>query len=117
MARAFVADINVHLAGKAHVDLDGGVGCRAAEGMDRAVQPAAEPGVFFGEGRDKGFAGEVHGTWVAPPRGANGFGYDPMFLPDGAALTFGEMAPAEKHAHNHRARAFALLAAACLPPA
>jgi XTP/dITP diphosphohydrolase len=58
--------------------------------------------------------GEVHGTIVWPPRGGNGFGYDPIFVPDGHALTFGEMAPEAKHAMSHRARAFAALRAACL---
>jgi XTP/dITP diphosphohydrolase len=59
------------------------------------------------------FFGRVDGTWVWPPRGANGFGYDPMFVPTGGALTYGEMAPEEKHAASHRARAFHQLLAAC----
>jgi XTP/dITP diphosphohydrolase len=54
------------------------------------------------------------GHWVWPPRGANGFGYDPMFVPDGGAETFGEMAPGEARDQPPR-RAFAQLAAACLP--
>jgi len=62
------------------------------------------------------FEGRIDGTAVWPPRGTNGFGYDPMFVPEHAALTFGEMAPEEKHACNHRARAFAAFAAAALPP-
>jgi XTP/dITP diphosphohydrolase len=61
------------------------------------------------------FRGEVHGTLVYPPRGANGFGYDPMFVPNGHDVTFGEMDPAAKQAMSHRARAFALFAAAKLP--
>jgi XTP/dITP diphosphohydrolase len=60
------------------------------------------------------FVGRVDGTAVWPPRGALGFGYDPMFLPEGAAHTFGEMAPDAKHALSHRARAFAQLVATCL---
>jgi XTP/dITP diphosphohydrolase len=67
------------------------------------------------DGHTEGFEGKVHGHWVHPPRGTRGFGYDPMFIPDGATETFGEMDPAAKHAISHRARAFALLAAACLP--
>jgi XTP/dITP diphosphohydrolase len=59
------------------------------------------------------FLGRVDGTWVWPPRGARGFGYDPIFLPAGAALTYGEMAPVEKHASSHRARAFHQLLASC----
>lgn len=62
------------------------------------------------------FEGRVDGTLVWPPRGTRGFGYDPMFLPDGHALTFGEMEPAKKHDMSHRARAFALLVAACFRP-
>lgn len=60
------------------------------------------------------FEGKVSGRLVWPPRGGRGFGYDPMFLPDGSSLTFGEMDPASKHAISHRARAFALFADACL---
>ncbi|ALL14816.1 RdgB/HAM1 family non-canonical purine NTP pyrophosphatase [Caulobacter henricii] len=56
--------------------------------------------------------GEVHGTLTFPPRGTRGFGYDPIFVPDGHALTFGEMEPAAKDAMSHRARAFEKLKAA-----
>jgi XTP/dITP diphosphohydrolase len=55
------------------------------------------------------FQGEVQGTLTWPPRGDRGFGYDPMFVPSGRALTFGEMDPTEKHRISHRARAFAKL--------
>lgn len=68
------------------------------------------------DGQAAYFRGEVEGTLVWPPRGTLGFGYDPMFLPDHRAETFGEMAPAEKHRISHRAAAFMLLAKACLPP-
>jgi len=67
------------------------------------------------------FEAAVDGTLVWPPRGNEGFGYDPMFLPDGHARTFGEMSRREKHALppagrglSHRARAFLKLAEACL---
>jgi len=93
------------------------VAALAAPHPDRAAWFTCALVLAWPDGHTEGFVGEVHGSWVAPPRGSNGFGYDPMFLPEGAALTFGEMAPEEKHAHNHRARAFALLAAACLSPA
>jgi XTP/dITP diphosphohydrolase len=52
------------------------------------------------------FEGRVDGSLVFPPRGRNGFGYDPIFLPEGESETFGEMEPARKHAMSHRARAF-----------
>jgi XTP/dITP diphosphohydrolase len=68
------------------------------------------------DGHTEGFLGEAHGQWVWPPRGTNGFGYDPMFIPTGGTETFGEMTPAAKHAISHRAAAFTLLSAACLPP-
>jgi XTP/dITP diphosphohydrolase len=63
------------------------------------------------DGAVETFEGRIDGTWVWPPRGTEGFGYDPMFLPDGEVETFGEMAPARKHAISHRARAFAALRA------
>jgi XTP/dITP diphosphohydrolase len=73
------------------------------------------------DGHVEAFAAAVHGTLVWPPRGDKGFGYDPMFLPDGHARTFGEMTNAEKHGLpptgkglSHRARAFLKLAEACL---
>jgi len=59
------------------------------------------------------FRGEAHGQLVWPPRGERGFGYDPMFVPDGYDFTFGEMGPELKHQISHRARAFAKLVAAC----
>ena len=59
------------------------------------------------------FRGEVHGTLTWPPRGDNGFGYDPMFIPEGYAQTFGELSHEIKYAIDHRARAFAKLVAAC----
>jgi XTP/dITP diphosphohydrolase len=67
------------------------------------------------DGHTEIFEGRIDGTAVWPPRGANGFGYDPMFVPEDAALSFGEMTPEEKHARNHRARAFTRLIGASLP--
>ena len=60
------------------------------------------------DGETRTFEGKAFGRLVWPPRGARGFGYDPMFLPDGGKLTFGEMEPAAKHAISHRARVFEL---------
>ena len=60
------------------------------------------------------FEGKVWGHLVWPPRGSKGFGYDPMFVAEGHALTFGEMEPDAKHAISHRARAFQQFASACL---
>jgi XTP/dITP diphosphohydrolase len=74
------------------------------------------------DGRIDVFEGRVDGDLVFPPRGTAGFGYDPIFRPDGHARTFGEMSAEEKHgipadgslALSHRARAFQKLARACL---
>ncbi len=66
------------------------------------------------DGSSELFEGKVFGRLVWPPRGGNGFGYDPMFQPDDAEETFGEMVPEEKYAISHRTRAFAAFKAACL---
>ncbi len=65
------------------------------------------------DGHVETFEGRVYGRLVFPPRGDNGFGYDPIFEPVGETRTFGEMDAAEKHAMSHRAQAFDLLLAAC----
>ncbi|MEM7635138.1 MAG: RdgB/HAM1 family non-canonical purine NTP pyrophosphatase [Pseudomonadota bacterium] len=61
------------------------------------------------------FTGKVHGDMVWPPKGEHGFGYDPVFRPEGHDVTFGEMDPDAKHAMSHRARAFAQLVDALTP--
>jgi XTP/dITP diphosphohydrolase len=73
------------------------------------------------DGHVEQFEARVGGTLIWPPRGDRGFGYDPMFLPDGQQRTFGEMSSEEKHGLpprgkglSHRARAFIKLAEACL---
>ena len=66
------------------------------------------------DGHMENFRGEVDGTLVWPPRGTNGFGFDPMFAPEHGPLTFGEMEPEQKNALNHRVRAFKKLVDACL---
>lgn len=65
------------------------------------------------DGHDELFVGKVDGQVVWPMRGKHGFGYDPIFAPDGFSETFGEMDPAQKHAMSHRADAFAKLVAGC----
>ena len=61
--------------------------------------------------------GRVDGNIVWPPRGGKGFGYDPVFVPNGYDLAFAEMEPAAKHAMSHRADAFRQLTARCFRPA
>jgi XTP/dITP diphosphohydrolase len=77
--------------------------------------------VAWPDGHVEEFDARVNGTVVWPPRGDKGFGYDPLFLPDGQTRTFGEMSAEEKHGLpprgqglSHRARAFLKLAEACL---
>jgi XTP/dITP diphosphohydrolase len=77
--------------------------------------------VAWPDGHTENFEATVEGTLVWPPRGNAGFGYDPMFLPNGHDRTFGEMTADEKHGLpprgqglSHRARAFMQLADACL---
>ncbi|RWI22808.1 RdgB/HAM1 family non-canonical purine NTP pyrophosphatase [Mesorhizobium sp.] len=94
-----------------------------------AVDPAQRKGRFvaviclaFPDGAAEYFRGEVEGTLIWPPRGELGFGYDPVFVPDGFEKTFGEMTAEEKHgwkpgqptALSHRARAFQKFALARL---
>jgi XTP/dITP diphosphohydrolase len=87
---------------------------RIGEAADRRAWFVAALCQGWPDGYAQTFVGRVDGTVVWPPRGALGFGYDPMFLPAGGSLTFGEMEPAVKHTVSHRARAFAQLLAACL---
>ena len=90
--------------------------------VNREMGEASDRGAWFiaalclgwPDGHTETFVGRVDGSVVWPPRGSFGFGYDPMFLPNGANLTFGEMAAEAKHAVSHRARAFAQVVAACL---
>ncbi len=77
--------------------------------------------VAWPDGHVEEFEARVNGTVVWPPRGTKGFGYDPIFLPDGQTQTFGEMSAEDKHGLpprgrglSHRARAFLKLAEACL---
>ena len=67
-------------------------------------------------GHIKIFEGRVDGKLVWPPRGDKGFGYDPMFVPKGFNITFGEFKPVDKHAISHRANAFGKLTATYFPP-
>ncbi|HEX8482696.1 MAG TPA: RdgB/HAM1 family non-canonical purine NTP pyrophosphatase [Allosphingosinicella sp.] len=70
--------------------------------------------VCWPDGRSEWFEGRVEGTLTWPPRGDRGFGYDPIFVPAGRDITFGEMDPVEKHRISHRADAFRKLVAALM---
>ena len=80
---------------------------------DRSARFVCALALAWPGGHTEVFEGTVAGTLVWPPRGERGFGYDPMFLPDGHAETFGEMEPDAKHAISHRADAFRKLVATC----
>lgn len=82
-------------------------------GGDPAALFVAVLALAWPDGHVECHRGEVLGRVVFPPRGTRGFGYDPIFVPDGGTETFGEMDPARKHAMSHRAIAFAKLAAQC----
>ena len=73
--------------------------------------------VAWPDGDHRLFEGRVDGHLVWPARGGNGFGYDPMFVADGAQQTYGEMEPKEKYATSHRTRAFAAFKRDCLEEA
>jgi XTP/dITP diphosphohydrolase len=100
---------------------EGLVACGAVSPESRRACFIAVLCLAWPDGHVEEFEGRVDGTLIWPPRGDKGFGYDPMFLPDGEKLTFGEMMSVEKHrlppagrGLSHRARAFLQLADACL---
>jgi XTP/dITP diphosphohydrolase len=80
---------------------------------DRDATFVAVLALAWPDGHSELFRGEARGTLTWPPRGDRGFGYDPMFIPLGGTLTFGEMDAGEKHKISHRARAFAKLVEGC----
>ena len=89
------------------------------EGMLQEIGPQAERAAQFNcvlaiawpDGESAVYEGVLRGSLVWPPRGKRGFGYDPVFVPNGHKETFGEMDPEAKHAIRHRADAFAKLVA------
>lgn len=65
------------------------------------------------DGHVEAVEGHAHGTLSFPPRGTKGFGYDPIFIPEGHSRTYAELEPDQKHAISHRADAFRQLVAKC----
>lgn len=86
---------------------------RESHADDRTAHFACALSLAWPDGHVESFEGQVHGALIWPPRGGKGFGYDPVFVPEGLDVTFAEMDPGHKHSMSHRARAFALLVAAC----
>lgn len=89
------------------------VECRLGKSSDRNAYFIAALALCWPDGHSEIFTGRVYGTLVWPKRGTLGFGYDPMFLPQGGTKTFGEMEPGIKHSISHRSKAFAKLVRAC----
>lgn len=80
---------------------------------DRGAHFVSVLALAWPDGHSECFEGRVYGSLVWPPRGDRGFGYDPMFVPEGEDITYGEMDPALKHASSHRAVAFRKMTDAC----
>ena len=102
--------------GRARISAPRWSGCGASlsdMGRDRSAHFVAVLALAWPDGEIATFRGEVHGRLVWPPRGERGFGYDPIFVPDGYEMTFGEIDPDEKHRISHRARAFEKLVREC----
>jgi len=89
------------------------------EGMLQALGPDVDRSCWFScvlalawpDGESVTYEGRVDGSYTWPPRGDKGFGYDPVFLPEGMHNTFAEIDPEQKHRISHRADAFAKLVA------
>jgi len=86
---------------------------KAHKATTRAAHFTCALSLAWPDGHVETFEGYVHGSLVWPPRGQQGFGYDPVFEPDGFDITFGEMDPDAKHAMSHRADAFKQLIEVC----
>lgn len=92
------------------------------DAKDRTARFVSVLCLAWPDGHTELFRGEVEGTVVWPPRGSQGFGYDPVFQPEGFETSFGEMSAEQKHgwkpgdaaALSHRARAFKLFVETCL---
>ena len=79
---------------------------------DRSAYFICTLALAWPDGHQEVFEGRVQGSLTWPPRGLLGFGYDPVFVPEGRSETFAELDPQEKHAMSHRADAFRKLVAA-----
>jgi len=80
--------------------------------VDRSAYFTCTLALVWPDGHEEVFEGRVNGSLTWPPRGTLGFGYDPVFVPEGREQTFAQLDPAEKHAMSHRADAFKKLVAA-----
>ncbi len=86
-----------------------GLLCEQGDDVDRSCWFSCVLALAWPDGETAVYEGRANGTLTWPPRGAMGFGYDPVFVPLGETRTFAEHDPEEKHAISHRADAFAKL--------
>lgn len=89
-----------------------GLLCEFGPDVDRSCWFSCVLAIAWPDGESAVYEGRVDGCCTWPPRGGLGFGYDPVFVPNGSDLTFAEIDPEEKHRISHRADAFAKLVAA-----
>ncbi len=89
-----------------------GMLCAIGPDVNRSAHFACTLAIVWPDGTSAVHEGRIDGTLTWPPRGTMGFGYDPVFVPRGGALTFAELDPPQKHRISHRADAFAKLVAA-----
>ncbi|MCT2399598.1 RdgB/HAM1 family non-canonical purine NTP pyrophosphatase [Novosphingobium mangrovi (ex Huang et al. 2023)] len=88
-----------------------GLLCEQGDDVDRSCWFSCTLAIAWPEGDEVVYEGRVNGTFSWPPRGTMGFGYDPVFVPEGRDMTFAQLDPEEKHKISHRADAFAKLVA------
>ncbi|RVU36183.1 RdgB/HAM1 family non-canonical purine NTP pyrophosphatase [Hwanghaeella grinnelliae] len=115
---ALNGDPGIYSARWAGPDKDFGIAMQMVQddlgdSADRSAKFVCALALAWPDGHVETFQGEVHGAISWPPRGEKGFGYDPIFVPDGHDVTFAEMEPQAKHAMSHRALAFKRLVEAC----
>lgn len=87
------------------------------DSTDRRAAFVCALALAWPDGHVEIFEGRAQGRMIYPPRGEKGFGYDPVFVPEGHNVTFAEMEPVEKHRISHRAAAFSRLVEACFSSA
>ncbi|KHK91501.1 RdgB/HAM1 family non-canonical purine NTP pyrophosphatase [Novosphingobium malaysiense] len=88
-----------------------GLLCEQGPDVARSCWFSCVLAIAWPEGDEAVYEGRVNGTFSWPPRGTMGFGYDPVFVPEGREMTFAQLDPEEKHRISHRADAFAKLVA------
>ena len=116
VVHALNGDPGIHSARWAGKDKDFVVAMNKIESLlegetDRSAHFTCALALAWPDGHYETTEGYVHGEMIWPPRGDQGFGYDPVFVPEGHDVTFAEMEPGKKHAISHRADAFAKLRA------